>query len=122
MQQYRYPYHETVLELPAGKLENGENPLEAGKRELREETGVEGEHYVSLGKLYPSPGYTNEVIWLYACKEKSRGNTHFDTDEFIKIKKIPLKEAVRMVLSNEILDAKTQILILKLAASSRKRE
>ncbi len=116
VRQYRYPYHETVLELPAGKLEKGENPLVAGKRELREETGVEGESYISLGKLYPSPGYTSEVIWLYACREKSRGDTHFDTDEFIKIEKIPMKEAVRKVLSNEIPDAKTQILILKLAA------
>jgi ADP-ribose pyrophosphatase len=55
VRQYRYPYHEVVLELPAGKLEQGEDPFEAGKRELREETGVTGKNYVDLGKLYPSP-------------------------------------------------------------------
>lgn len=115
VRQYRYPYHEVVLELPAGKLEAGEDPLEAGKRELREETGVAGKNYVDLGKLYPSPGYTNEIIYLYACRAESRGETDLDEGEFLEAEKIPLEKAAAMVLSGEIMDAKTQALVLKTA-------
>ena len=64
VRQYRYPYREVVLELPAGKLEKGETPLENGKRELKEETGAQGKGYVSLGKMYPTPGYCGEIIHL----------------------------------------------------------
>ena len=68
VRQFRYPYGEVVLELPAGKLEKGSTPLENGKRELKEETGAAGFGYLSLGKLYPSPGYTDEIIHLYFCR------------------------------------------------------
>lgn len=120
VRQFRYPYHEVVLEIPAGKLEPGEDPLEGGKRELREETGVSGEHYLFLGKLYPSPGYTDEVIWLYACQAQARGNDSPDDDEFLEAEKIPLEKAVEMVLSGEIPDAKTQVIILKTAELLRR--
>ncbi len=115
VRQYRYPYHEIVLELPAGKLEKGEDPFEAGKRELREETGVAGKNYADLGKLYPSPGYTNEIISLYACRAESRGADDLDEGEFLEVEKIPLEKAVQMVMSGEIKDAKTQVLVLKTA-------
>lgn len=115
VRQYRYPYHEVVLELPAGKLEPGEDPLEAGKRELREETGAVGTGYADLGKLYPSPGYTNEVISLYACRVCERGADDLDEGEFLEVEKIPLKKAVQMVLSGEIVDAKTQVAVLKVS-------
>jgi ADP-ribose pyrophosphatase len=115
VRQYRYPYHEVVLELPAGKLEKGEDPLEAGKRELREETGVTGKNYVGLGRLYPSPGYTNEVIFLYACRAASRGENDLDEGEFLEAEKIPLEKAVAMAVSGEIVDAKTLALVLKVA-------
>ena len=68
VRQYRYPYHEAILEAPAGKLEAGEDPFEAMKREQKEETGTTGTAYQELRKLYPSPGYTNEIIYLYAFK------------------------------------------------------
>ncbi len=113
VRQYRYPYHEVVLELPAGKLEKGEDPLGAGKRELREETGVAGGNYVDCGRLYPSPGYTNEIIYLYACRASSRGGNHLDEGEFLEAEVIPLAKAVEMVLSGGIVDAKTQVLVLK---------
>lgn len=67
VRQFRYPYQKVLLELPAGKLDLGEDPLEAGKRELREETGAEAARYESLGELYPSPGYCGEIIHLYAA-------------------------------------------------------
>ena len=104
-----------VLEAPAGKLEKGEDPFEAIKREQREETGTTGTHYVNLGQLYPSPGYTNEIIYLYACRAQSFGDIQLDEDEFLEVEKIPIQKAVEMVMNNEIADSKTQVLILKTA-------
>ena len=113
VRQFRYPYKEEVLELPAGKLEKGMTPLENGKRELLEETGAEGYSYISLGQVYPSPGYTDEIIHLYACRVSSVGESRPDEDEFLNVEKIPLDKALEMVLNNQIPDAKTQITVLK---------
>lgn len=115
VKQFRYPYKEVVLELPAGKLEKGQNPLENGKRELQEETGAIGTDYFSLGQLYPTPGYCGEIIHMYFCRVKSMGDTCFDEDEFLNIEKIPVDKATEMVLNNQIPDAKTQAAILKVA-------
>ncbi len=115
VRQFRYPYREVVLETPAGKLEPGEDPFEAVKREQREETGTTGVGYVNLGKLYPSPGYCNEIIYLYACRVASFGKTDFDEDEFLQVERIPVGKAVEMVMNNEISDSKTQVLVLKTA-------
>ncbi len=115
VRQFRYPYKEIVLELPAGKLEKGSTPLENGKRELLEETGADGYSYISLGQVYPSPGYTAEIIHLYACRVKSEGESKPDDGEFLNVEKIPLDKAVEMVLNNMIPDAKTQIAVLKTA-------
>lgn len=113
VRQFRYPYQKVLLELPAGKLDPGEDPLEAGKRELREETGAEVARYESLGELYPSPGYCGEIIHLYAATGLTFGQMSPDEDEFLEVEKIPLEEAARMVLDNEIADAKTQAAVLK---------
>ena len=115
VKQYRYPYHEVVTELPAGKLEKGQTPLENGKRELKEEVGAEGYSYISLGQLYPSPGYTQEIIHLYACRIKSIGSQNPDEDEFLNVEKIHIDKAVEMVLNNQLPDAKTQTAVLNLA-------
>lgn len=115
VKQFRYPYKEVVLELPAGKLEKGSTPLENGKRELLEETGAQGYSYISLGQVYPSPGYTSEIIHLYACKVQSEGESRPDDGEFLNVEKIPLNKAVEMVLNNQIPDSKTQIAVLKTA-------
>ena len=101
VKQFRYPYKEVVLELPAGKLEKGSTPLENGKRELQ---------------VYPSPGYTSEIIHLYACRVKSQGEQKLDEGEFLNVEKISLNKAVEMVLNNMIPDSKTQIAVLKTAA------
>ncbi len=119
VRQFRYAYNEVTLELPAGKLEKGQTPLENGKRELLEETGCIGYSYVSLGALYPSTGYTNEIIHLYACRVKSVGDMRPDEDEFLNVEKIPLEKAVELVLNNMIPDSKSQVLILKLDALLR---
>ena len=115
VRQFRYPYKEVVLEVPAGKLEKGSTPLENGKRELLEETGAEGYSYMSLGQVYPSPGYTSEIIHLYACRVKTVGESKLDEGEFLNVDKIPLDTAVEMVLNNQIPDSKTQIAVLKTA-------
>ena len=80
--QFRYPYFEVVTELPAGKLEKGEDPYEAGIRELREETGATAQKIVSLGKLYPTPGYCGEIIHLYLATGLSFGEQDPDDVEF----------------------------------------
>lgn len=113
VEQFRYPYMEVVLEIPAGKRDSGEDPLACGKRELKEETGATAESYEVLGELYPSPGYCGEIIYMYLAKGLSYGETDPDEDEFLNIKKIPLEKAVEMVLSGEIKDAKTQAALLK---------
>lgn len=113
VRQFRYPYMEVILELPAGKLEKGEDPFESGKRELEEETGHIADEYRDMGKLYPSPGYCGEIIHLYAAKKLTATSQHLDEDEFLNVEKIPLEKAVEMVLANEIRDSKTQTLILK---------
>lgn len=116
VRQFRYPYKEELLELPAGKLERGEDPFEAMKREQREETGTTGKNYVSLGNVYPTPGYCGEIIRLWACRvDQETGELHLDPDEFLQNLRIPLDKAVDMVLRNEIPDSKTQIGILKTA-------
>lgn len=113
VKQFRYPYMETVLELPAGKLEYGEDPFAAGKRELLEETGAAAEHYRDLGKLYPTPGYCGEIIHMYLAENLNFFEQHLDEDEFLEVRRIPLEEAFQMVMRNEIRDSKTQVGILK---------
>ena len=115
VRQYRYPYHEVVLEAPAGKLDPGEDPLEACKREQMEETGTWSSAYISLGTIYPSPGYTNEKIHLYACRLSGQGSQHLDPGEFLEVERIPFAQALSMVDDNAIPDSKTQILILRTA-------
>ena len=116
VRQFRYPYGEVVLELPAGKLEKGSTPLENGKRELLEETGAVGYSYISLGQVYPSPGYTDEIIHLYACRVQEVGDAQPDAGEFLHVERIPFLTAAEMVLNNRVFDAKTQIAVLKAAA------
>ena len=114
VRQFRYPYMEETLEIPAGKRDRrDEDPLECGKRELREETGAIAENYISLGELYPTPGYCAEVIWLFAASGLSFEDSDPDEGEFVEVERIPLEKAVSMVLSGEIKDAKTQTAVLK---------
>ena len=116
VRQFRYPYKKVLLELPAGKLEPGEDPFEAVKREQLEETGSRGDNYISLGEVYPTPGYCGEIIRLWACRAaEGQQELSLDEDEFLDTERIPLDRAVEMVCNNEIPDAKTQIGILKTA-------
>ncbi len=113
VRQFRYPFKEVLTEVPAGKREKDENPLECGTRELQEEIGATAENFVSLGKLYPTVAYDTEVIYMYLATGLSFSKQHLDEDEYIDVVKIPLKEAVEMVMRDELPDSKTQLAILK---------
>lgn len=115
VRQYRYPYKKELLELPAGKLERGENPLEAGIRELEEECGVVAEKVFSLGTVYPTVAYCSEIIYLYGAIGLRSTKQHLDMGEFLSVERKPLEEAVRMVMNGEISDSKTVALVLKIA-------
>lgn len=114
VKQFRYPMQQVTLEVPAGKLEPGENPAECGRRELREEAGRTCRKYTSLGTLFPTPAYDTEVIHMYLARELSEPEAQdLDDEEFLDVTELPLEEAVQMVLRGEIPDAKTQIALLK---------
>ena len=115
VRQFRYPYMEEILEIPAGKRDSAdEDPLLCGKRELKEETGATAKKFIPLGELYPTPGYCGEIIWMFAATGLDFGQACPDEDEFLEVEKIPLNKAVEMILNGEIKDAKTQAAVLKL--------
>lgn len=114
VRQFRYPYAEEIYELPAGKRDSvDEDPLECGKRELREETGFIADSYLSLGKVYPSPGYVDEVIHLFLATGLKKAQQQLDEDEFLTVEKMPLAKAVELVMAGKIADSKTQVALLK---------
>lgn len=107
VRQYRYAYGESVLEIPAGKLNAGEDPMLAAARELEEETGVCGATLTPLCVLYPSPGYTNEKIYIYFADDGAAGAQHLDEDEFLDVEWIELARVKEMLKKGELHDAKT---------------
>lgn len=113
VRQYRKPYEEVVLEIPAGKRDKGEEPIIGARRELSEETGLVAGKYVSLGEFYPSPGYVDEVIYLYLATELTCGDAHPDDDEYVENEKIHIDTLCEMIMKNEIKDGKTIAAILK---------
>ncbi len=115
VEQYRYPVGKPLFEVPAGKIDPGEEPLTCAKRELAEECGITAENWEYLGPMLSSPGFCDEVIHLYIATNLSFGDTNPDEDEFLDIIKMPLEKALEKLKNCEIPDAKTQILILRAA-------
>ena len=113
VRQFRYPVGGALLEVPAGKLDMGEEPLACAKRELLEECGLAAETWLPMGAMWSSPGFCDERVWLFAAKGLADLGARPDADEFLEPVKIPLDEAVKMALRGEIEDAKSQILLLK---------
>ncbi|MDY3711549.1 MAG: NUDIX hydrolase [Agathobaculum sp.] len=108
VRQFRYPFDTVLLEIPAGKMDHGaEDAEECGRRELREETGCTAGRMVPLGRLYPSPGFLDEVISLYAALELTEGEMQPDEDEFVEVVRLPIAEVEEMVARDALRDAKT---------------
>lgn len=116
VRQYRYPFGKELWELPAGKLEKGEDPFLAAQRELEEECGVTAKNYVSLGEIYPTVGFCTEKIYMWVATDLTQTSMHLDDDEFLTPDTFPLETAYQMVMQGEICDSKTVAGILKLHA------
>lgn len=115
VRQFRYALGEEMWELPAGKLEAGEDPFEAAKRELEEECGVTADEYIPLGCIYPTVGYDNEKIHIWIARGLHATRQHLDEDEFLDVHKLPFDQVLQMVLDNTIRDSKTVAAVLRYA-------
>ena len=105
--QFRYPYRKVVTEIPAGKLEEGEDPFDAIRRELKEEIGATALRWDALGHIMPSVGYTDEMLYLYLARDLTFGETHWDKDEYLEPFKLPFAEALAQAADGRINDGKT---------------
>lgn len=114
--QYRIAAKSDMLEIPAGKMEYGEDPFECGSRELTEETGYRANNFVHLGEYYATPGYCEEKLNIYLAQGLEFVGQNLDDGEFLNVKKYSLDELYQMVMDNKIYDAKTAIAILKAKA------
>ncbi len=113
VKQFRYPIMTADLELPAGKLERGENPDLAAKRELEEETGYRAKNWTSLGYIYTTPGFCDEKLYLYKAEDLEFVGEHPDEGEIIKASEIKIHELKQKIKNGEINDAKTLCAILR---------
>lgn len=111
--QWRYPLGRAFWEVPAGKLDAGEDPLVCAKRELKEETGYAGESWTSLSHLCPGIGYSNEVIHLFLARAGEAGARELDPGEFLDLHWVPFEQAISWVLSGEIDDSKTIVSLFR---------
>ena len=116
VRQYRYPFSAVLTEIPAGKLDPGEEPRTGALREVQEEIGAQVGELVELGEMYPSPGFCQEVIHLYLAKGLVYGDCCPDEDEFLEIIRVPFDELVEQVMCGTIKDGKTVAAVLKVKA------
>ncbi len=112
IRQFRKPLERDVLEIPAGKIEQGESPEETAFRELQEETGYMANNMTLLTKMYPSVGYSEELLYIYLATDLEPGETDFDENEDIDTYSYHIDDLYEMVMEGKIQDAKTQIAIL----------
>ncbi|WP_127165379.1 NUDIX domain-containing protein [Veillonella sp. CHU732] len=105
--QFRYALNDYLLEIPAGKLDAGEDPLVCAKRELEEETGIIASEWISLGTIATSPGFCNEVIHLYVAKGLSKGEIHWDEDEYVEVERYTFDELLQRIKEEKIKDSKS---------------
>ena len=112
IKQYRYPVQSEMIELPAGKLDPGEEPEDCARRELEEEIGYRSEKITFLTYIHPAIGFADEVMWLYFAENLVKTNLNLDDDEFLELIPTPLDQALKMVWNGKIPDVKTIIGIL----------
>lgn len=117
VRQFRKPSERVMLEAPAGKIDEGETePERTALRELKEETGYTAKHIRLLTRMYPSVGYSQEVLYIYLCAGLTPGETDFDDNEAIDIEEYPVETLFRMVMEGRIEDGKSQVAILMVRA------
>ena len=121
VRQYRYVCNEWLLEVPAGKLDPGEEPEACAKRELPEETGLVAGKLKSLGTIYPTPGFCDEKLWLYLARDLTQASQNLDADEVLEVETYALAKAVERALKGDIQDAKTVCALLRAAHCLKKR-
>ena len=107
VRQYRKAVEATLLEVPAGTLEPGEEPMECARRELQEETGFDAEHLETLATFYTTPGFSNELMYAYLARDLRPSPLRSDEDERIEVVPVPLRQIPEMIRSGEIQDAKS---------------
>ena len=112
VEQFRKPLESVSLEIPAGKLDKGEDPMECAARELKEETGLTAERMKHATSIHTTPGFSNEVLHIYIATGLKEGDPCADEDEFVSTKKVPIDKLINMIVSGEITDGKTIIGIL----------
>ena len=113
VRQYRYAFSQTLLEIPAGKREVGEEPFLTAQRELQEEIGATAENWQSLGEILASPGCYGEVLYLYLARGLTFGKQDLDEDEFLNVERVSFADLAQRCLSGEIRDGKTVMAVLK---------
>lgn len=113
LRQFRYPIKQIFWEVPAGKIDEGEEPDETAKRELREEAGLTAQNLVYVGHFYPGIGYSDEIIHIYVAWDLKKVPQKVDDDEFVTRHRLPFSEAIDRVHSGEINDGKTLICLLR---------
>jgi ADP-ribose pyrophosphatase len=112
LRQYRYAAGGYIYEIPAGRLDEGESPADCAARELKEETGCTAEKLVPLTSMFTTPGFTDEVIHLFMATGLTHGESNREADEFVDIVIVGLAEALELIRTGEIIDAKTALGIL----------
>ncbi len=115
VKQFRYAYGEAIYEIPAGKLNEGEDARLAAARELEEETGLVASELALRFVLYPTPGYTNEKIYIYEALGVSDGAQHLDEGEFLNVEYVPVKTVLSWIEKGELHDAKTIVALQQYA-------
>lgn len=113
IRQYRKALESETLEIPAGKLEEDEEPYSCAVRELKEETGFVAERISSLGSIYPSPGYTDEEIFIYLATGLRSGRQELDPGEFLRVVPMPMVDVLDAIMEGRIKDSKTVVGLLK---------